>query len=379
MASSRPTSPFGQGPHALGTVAVILFFLACSKTSAPRAPSVRYPKIDVHTHVDQALGAQAVNLFRENGIDVAVNASGGMLGQGLEESRALAASTHGRLLYYCNLDFQNVDSPDWPARAIRMVDDCRRLGGNGLKIFKALGLGYETSDGQLLAVDDPRLDLLFERAGALNLPVLIHSGDPVAFFRPATRDNERFEELEAHPRWSFYGERSPGHVWPSWDEVFEQYERRVARHPHTTFIGAHFGNAAEYPQRVGRMFERYPNLVIDTAARIPEFGRHPASEMRAFFTRWQDRILFGSDTGISDDGLSLGSHGRDRDTLARVPVFFAASWRYFESDARRMATPTPIQGRWTIDGIQLPDNVLRKLYAGNAMRVLHIRLPANPR
>ncbi len=375
----RLASPNGQGLGLLTAAATVLFSIACSRTSAPAAPALPYPKIDVHTHVSASHAAQAVNLFRENGIDVAVNASGGLLGQGLATSRDLAASTGGRLLYYCNVDFAEADAADWPQRAIQMVDDCKRLGARGVKIFKALGLGYRTSDGNLLAVDDPRLDILFERAGALGLPVLIHSGDPVAFFTPPTRENERFEELQAQPGWSFFGESAPGRPWPSWDELFAQYERRVARHPHTTFIGAHFGNAAEYPQRVAQMFARYPNLVIDTAARVPEFGRHPASEMRAFFIRWQDRILFGSDTGIDEEGLSLGSHGRERDRAERLPAFFAAHWRYFETDTRRMATPTPIQGRWTIDGIHLPAAVLRKIYAQNAMRILHIQLPAtNP-
>lgn len=362
------------GKAALALAATALFLACSSSSERPREP-IHYARIDVHTHISEGVAAQAVNLFRENGIEVAVNASGGMVGAGLESSRALATATNGRLLYYCNVDFQGVDEPDWHTRALQMVNDCKRLGARGVKIFKALGLGYTTSDGHLLAVDDPRLDVLFNRAAELDLPVLIHSGDPVAFFRPPTQDNERYEELQAHPRWSFYGERAPGVAWPSWEEVFEQYERRVARHPRTTFIGAHFGNAAEYPERVGQMFARYPNLVIDTAARVPEFGRHDARRMREFFIRWQDRILFGSDTGIDEDGLSLGSHGRERDRAAQAPAFFRAHWWYFESDRRRMATPTPIQGRWTIDGINLPESVLRKIYTTNAMRVLHVELP----
>lgn len=358
-----------------GTLAAMLFFIACSDTSTRPTAPVRYARIDVHTHVGPGSAAQAVNLFRENGIEVAVNASGGMAGAGLETSQSLASATGGRLLYYCNVDFQGVDAPDWLTRASQMLNDCKRLGARGVKIFKALGLGYITADGRLLAVDDARLDAFFNQAGALDLPVLIHSGDPVAFFRPPTRDNERYEELAAHPRWSFYGPREPGESWPSWEELFQQYERRVARHPRTTFIGAHFGNAAEYPERVGQMFARYPNLVIDTAARVPEFGRHDARRMREFFVRWQDRILFGSDTGIDEDGLSLGSHGRERDQVAQAPAFFRAHWSYFETSRRRMATPTPIQGSWTIDGINLPENVLRKIYTTNAMRVLHVTLP----
>src|SRR5690606_28563925 len=121
----------------------------------------------------------------------------------------------------------------------RTLEACRERGAVGLKIFKSLGLGTRLSDGSLLRVDDPRLDVVFEVAGALSLPVLIHTGDPQAFFRPATPDNERYAELSAHPSWAFYGPRPDGQGrWPSWQEVFEQYELRVARSPGTTFVGA---------------------------------------------------------------------------------------------------------------------------------------------
>ena len=301
-----------------------------------------------------------------------------MPGQGLELSSEVARQTHGRLLFWCNFDFRRVEDPEWVDYVSSTLTRCKELGGRGLKIFKALGLGIVLSDGHLLAIDDPRLDIVFEKAADLGLPVLIHSGDPQAFFRAPSADNERYAELRAHPDWSFYGNRAEergGGRWPSWAEVFAQFERRVARHPRTTFVGAHFGNAAEDPALVGRMLDRNPRYVIDTAARVPEFGRHPARQMRAFFERYADRILFGSDTGIGPDHVTLGSSGEEPDTRDRVPFFFDAHWRYFETNGRRMAHPTPIQGRWRIDGIGLPREVLERLYWRNAARVLGIELP----
>jgi len=255
--------------------------------AAPAAPTTPIPKIDVHVHVAPSLASQAAEIFRENGIVIALNASGGVPGSGLELSVRAMGETSGALVPYCNFAFGRVEDPDFASYVEETLTTCKREGAVGLKVFKALGLGITLSDGSLLAVDDPRLDVVFETAGRLGLPVLIHSGDPKAFFEPPTQDNERYDELRVHPHWSFYGARPNGAPWPSWETVFAQFVRRVARHPHTTFLGAHFGNDPEDPAEVGRLLDRYPNLVIDTAARVPEIGRKPAAQLRAFFVRYR--------------------------------------------------------------------------------------------
>jgi hypothetical protein len=347
------------------------------RATGPDAPRVGadIPKIDVHVHVAPRLAARAVELLGAQGIAVALNASGGAPGQGLELSEESAEHTGGRLLYYCNLSFAGVESPEWGTYVRETLEGCKQRGARGLKISKALGLGIRLSDGSLLAVDDARLDPVFETCADLSLPVLIHSGDPVAFFQPNGPENPRREELAAHPEWSFHGEYAPGRPWPSWEQIYTQFERRVLRHPRTKFLGAHFGNAPEDPRRVAALLERAPNFHIDTAARLPEIGRRPAAEMRAFFVKWQDRILFGSDTAITPDGLTLGSRGEDHDRPENLPAFFLTHWRYFETDEARLPSPTPIQGRAPIDGIGLPRTVLEKLYHANAERLFAITLP----
>ena len=178
-----------------------------------------------------------------------------------------------------------------------------------MKITKGLGLGYTDGKRQLLAVDDPGLDPVFEMAGKLGMPIAIHTGDPKAFWKPPTPDNERFDELRVHPGWSFFG--AP----VTWEGLYAQFERRVARHPKTTFIGVHFGNDPEDPG-ARRGDARPPQEpVIDTAARLPEIGRvdanHDAGRMRAFFEKYRTRILFGTDVGVgnADEDLMLGSTG----------------------------------------------------------------------
>ena len=396
LGSTRVNSDFGHlhymTPMArrnavlAGVIAVALAALAAlvwwpepaAAPSGEEAPTTQFaaiPKIDAHVHFGLEHADRMLEIMDAQGIAMALNASGGTPGSGLERSARIAEETDGRLRPYCNLAFSRVASPDWGSYVDDTLRDCARLGAVGLKIFKSLGLGITTPDGELLAVDDARLDPVFELAGELGLPVLIHSGDPQAFFRAPNPDNERYAELTAHPSWSFHGERPGGGAWPSWEEVFAQYERRVARHPGTTFVGAHFGNAPEEPARVGRMLDEHDNLVVETGARIPEIGRHPPAEMRRLFERHQDRILFGTDVQVIEAGLVLGSVGEDLDPPERVPEFYRAHWRYFETNRENMTHPTPIQGDWTIDGIGLSREVLEKLYWRNAVRVFGLPVP----
>lgn len=357
-------------------VAIAAFYFARRDVEQPATPRFAdIPKIDVHVHVSPSLMPSVSRLLARHGIRIALNASGGHPGDELAASVRAGQRLDGAVRSYCNIGWRYFQEPDFADYSRQVLDACKAQGAIGLKIFKGLGLGYVTSDGELLAVDDPRLDAAFERAGEIGLPVLIHTGDPKAFFQPPTPDNERFAELEAHPSWSFHGPRPDGGEWPSWEALLEQLDRRIGRHPNTTFVGAHFGNAPEEPARVGAMLERHPNYVVETGARIPEIGRHDPGEMRAFFVRWRERILFGTDFQAVPGGFVLGSAGTDIDGADRVPFFFRSHWRYFETADRDFAHPTPIQGDWTIDGLDLPEDVLHDVYHRNAERVFGLSIP----
>lgn len=339
-------------------------------TATPTPPDAgpRFHKVDVHVHVDPEAVPRLVRLMNAHGIDVAWNLSGGWPGFGLEQSLDAAKRTPGRVVVFATPPISAFARGDLSLDdLLHGLEAAHRLGAKGLKFFKSLGLGARAKDGTLLAVDDPRLDPLFEKAGELGLLVSIHTGDPKAFWQPTTPDNERFDELSVHPDWSYAGA-----AVPSWDALFAAYGRRVARHPRTTFIGVHFGNAPEDPAAVGAMLDALPNLFIDTAARVPEIGRQPPDALRAFFVKYQDRILFGTDLGVGLDesALMLGSTGATPPGPDDVARFFSATWRFFETRDTGFPHPTPIQGRWTIDGLGLPREVLEKLYAGNAKALL---------
>lgn len=333
---------------------------------APVDAGVRYRKVDVHVHVSPRAIPRLLRLMDERGLDVAVNLSGGWPGAGLEASLAAASKAGGRVIVFANPPLEMLAHGLEPAALATELEAAHRLGARGVKIFKALGLGYENQDGSLLAVDDPRLDPLFEKAGELGMPVSLHTGDPVAFWSAPDQKNERFDELNAHPGWSYFGKGAP-----SWEALFAAYERRVARHPGTKIIGVHFGNAPEFPERVGAMLDKYANLYVDTAARVPELGRK-AAVVRELILRHQDRVLFGSDLGVGEapDDLMLGSTGLLPPSREDAERFFSATWRFFETQDEGFAHPTPIQGRWTISGLGLPPEVLWKIYGENAKRLL---------
>lgn len=345
------------------------------------APAHRLPRIDVHTHVMPDGIERALALMNTWGVDGMVNLSGSYPGPPrhmLETQLAAARASGGRIAVFASVNFTKAvrTRPDYGSALAEELSVARDMGAIGLKIPKGLGLGYPAPDGKkVLAVDDPGLDPLFEEAGRLGMPIAIHTGDPKAFWKPADEKNERIDELRAHPEWSFYGEPVP-----SWEELNQQFERRVARHPGTIFIGVHFGNDPEDPDRVGQMLDKYPNLFIDTAARVPEIGRQDPVKMRAFFEKYQERILFGTDVavGATQDDMMYGSNGAQPPTLEDERRYFQSTWRYFETNDRQFESPTPIQGRWKIDGIGLPDAVLRKLYFENAARIVKWQPAAVP-
>ncbi len=329
------------------------------------------PKIDVHQHVGPHTLSDAMRLSERYGIRALVNLSGGSPGEGLEEQLGAAARYPGRALVFMNVDFQGCCGPRWAERETGRLARGKALGARGVKIYKDLGLGVRDG-GERLPVDSPKLDPLWHACAELSLPVAIHSGDPKAFFEPFGPENERFEELRESPGWSF-ADRSR---FPAWRTVFEEFVRLVERHPRVRFLGAHFGNDPEDPPAVAQLLERLPNLYVDTAARVPELGRR-SEAVRAAILAHPDRVLFGTDLqwieGPSTRAVVLGA-GPPAQTAGDVRRFFDATFRFFETHDRGIESPTPIQGRWTLDGIGLPPEVLEQVYHRNAERLLGVRL-----
>jgi predicted TIM-barrel fold metal-dependent hydrolase len=331
-----------------------------TKTTLVEKP--RSAVIDAHNHLGEAFGggwdkrplSELLDRLEEACVRHYVDLDGGwgedVLHQHLDLFKAKAPE---RFHIFGGVDWgrwQDLGDifPDWAANRLR---EQKRDGAEGLKVWKRFGLHVRDQHDKLVDVDDERLDPLWQAAGELGLPVVIHVADPVAFFDPIDETNERWEELGDHPDWAF---TSP--PFPPFMHIMDGLFRLVKRNPQTTFIGAHVGCYAENLRWVGEMLEACPNYFVDISARAGELGRQPYTA-RKFFLQYQDRVLFGSDMGPE-------------------PSEYRLYYRFLETDDEYFnynTTEVPAQGRWHVHGLLLPEDVLNKVYHGNAMRVFRLQ------
>ena len=322
--------------------------------------------IDMHSHLDYSASKRILTVLKNNGISAIVNMSGGNFDSDISENYVFQLDNPGVIYNFYTPNWRTINQPGFGEQEADLFEKAvKSLGYKGLKISKAPGLFLRDKKGKIIPVDDPRFDPLWKKAGELGVPVLIHTSDPEAFWLPPDEKNERWDELKVHPGWSFYGKDVPPR-----NELLKQRNNVIKKHSNTVFICTHFGNNAEHPDLVAKLLDEYPNMYIDVAARIPEFGRHPAPVMRKFFLKYQDRILFGTDIGIGKQFLMLGSGDGTVPPLSAADTYYKRTFQYFESDLKEMESPTPIQGRWKVHPIHLPVKVLKKLYYENAKQVI---------
>ncbi len=226
-------------------------------------------------------------------------------------------------------------------------------GAKGLKILKELGLHYRDGKGDLISCDDQRLAPVWEEAGKLKIPVLIHQADPAGFFEPVTAENEHYESLKKYPSWSFADPKYPRKI-----ELINRRDNLIRQHPDTTFILPHFANYAENIAYVSELLDKYRNIYIDFSARIDELGRQPYST-REFFIRHQDRIVFGTDMPANIDSSV---------------EMYRTYYRFLETFDESFYSPdydgTFERARWPICGIGLPKEVLKKIYFENILKII---------
>ena len=309
----------------------------------------KFPVIDIHNHLrDHDKVEYYLDQMDEAGVWKCVSLEGHSRDDIYREHlQVLHSVSKERLIVFFHPDFSKIDEPDFGVKEAQRLEEAVKEGVRGLKIFKSLGLTIKDESGRIVPVDDPRIDPVWAKCAELGIPVMIHSTDPKAFHAgPIDRYNERYDELYAHPNWSFYGDE-----YPQKDEVLEQRNRVFEKHPNTIFIGAHVGNLPEELDRVSMWLDKYQNFYVDINARISELGRQPYTARR-FMIKYQDRILFGTDT-------------------PPIAEAYRVYYRFLETDDEYF-DPTPAhkqQGRWMIYGLYLPDEVLEKIYNLNALKI----------
>jgi predicted TIM-barrel fold metal-dependent hydrolase len=346
-----------------------------------RIERAKFPVIDFHTHISvstrsengvellpdrQYLGTaqELLAVMDRKNIRAMVNLTGGYE-RGLADAIAKYDRQYsGRFYTFTEPSYSHFKEPNYPKQQAQAIEQAHRDGARGLKILKTLGLYLRENivSGTLVKIDDPRFDPMWDACGQLNLPVAIHISDPVAFFTPTDRFNERYEELNNHPDWSFYGGDFPSNA-----ELIAARNRVMARHPKTQFVTLHVGNFSENLQNVGENLDRFPNMSVDIAARIGELGRQPVAA-RKFFDKYQDRILFATDAT---------PHGDEFPQQVFNDQLYEIYYRFLETEDEYFdyaPAKIPPQGRWRIYGINLPESILRKVYSGNAAQLLRVSI-----
>ncbi len=305
----------------------------------------KFPFVDAHAHLRADTEEEIEQLLQQmDAMNMAaiVNLSGG---SGEELKRNVEASRQhadGRILHFANVDFSNVDDPDFGEKAAAQLEADVRNGASGLKIYKSLGMHITYEDGSRLKTDDPHLAPIWEKAGELGIPVLIHTGDPAPFWEPQDRFNERWFELKERPR-----RKRPAE--PSWETIMGEHWNLIRRHANTTFISAHLSWLGNDLGRLGDLLDEMPNMYTELGAVIGEIGRQPRTG-RQFFIDYQDRILMGKDSFAPEE----------------YHVYF----RIFETADEYFPYYRLRHAFWRMYGMDLPDEVLRKIYYQNALEII---------
>ena len=261
-----------------------------------------------------------------------------------ESVKNIEENQPGRVGLFVNVDFDKADNKKQVETQVNVIRDAVAKGAIGLKVYKGLGLTNKDSKGNRVKVDDERLGPIWEVCGELGIPVLIHSADPFQFWLPKDDQNERWFELKEKPG-RYYGDSD---FIPPFQEIIDEQHTVFKRHKNTTFINAHLGWMGNDLKKLGQHLDAFPNVMTEFGAVIAELGRQPKTA-RQFFIDYQDRILFGKDSYNKEE--------------------FYTYFRVLESDDEYFDYFRKRHAFWKMYGLNLPDEVLKKIYYENALRL----------
>ncbi len=317
----------------------------------------RFPFVDVHNHqwnLEKDDIKRLVGQMDSLNMAVMVNLSGrgfnrfagdigdqDYLNDMLSKMKDVAPN---RFIVFTNVSFKEIGKKGWTENAVKQLEEDVKNGANGLKIYKSLGLRNTDTDGNRVAVDDPRIDPIWAKCGELGIPVLIHSADPASFWNPMDENNERWLELKLRP-----GRKRSATDPVPFEQIMAEQHNVFKKHPNTTFINAHFGWMANDLAKLDKFLAEYPNVYVEIGAIIAELGRQPKMA-NWFFEKNQDRVLFGKDA-------------------YRVNEYYTY-FRVLESGDEYFPYYKKYHAFWSMYGLELPDDILKKLYYKNALKVI---------
>ncbi len=307
----------------------------------------KFPFIDIHGHQyrmpEQDLTPVVAAMDTLN-MGIMVNLSGRSGEELIKSVKNIKDHYPNRFVVFANIDFEGVGTENWTEKTVLQFEEDVKNGARGLKIYKSLGMRYKDSDGNRLSINDKRLDPIWAKCGELGVPVLIHAADPKSFWDDFNGDNERWLELKTHPR----RKRSDSDP-ASWEQIIGEQHDMFKKHPKTTFINAHMGWYANNLGKLSELMEEIPNMNVEIGAIIAELGRQPRFAKK-FFEKYQDRILFGKDSWKPEE----------------FPTYF----RILETDDEYFPYHKKYHAFWAMYGLDLSDQVLKKVYYKNALRIV---------
>lgn len=307
----------------------------------------KFKFIDVHSHQFRMANQDLSELIKDMdqlNEGIMVNLSGGSGEDLVAKLKNVNKHYPNRFAIFANVDFSGVGNPNWGKHAAAQLEEDVKNGAKGLKVYKSLGLRNNDVNGNRIPVDDPRLDPIWAKCAELGIPVLIHSADPKSFWDPMDSSNERWLELKTHPR----RKRSATDPAP-WQQIIDEQHRMFKKHPKTKFINAHMGWYGNDLDRLGELMDEIPNMNVGIAAVIAELGRQP-KRAKEFFIKYQDRIVFGKDSWKPEE----------------FPTYF----RVLETADEYFPYYKKYHAFWAMYGLDLPDEVLKKVYYKNALNLI---------
>jgi len=310
----------------------------------------KFPFIDVHNHQFRmptlSLDTLTMDMDKLN-MAVMVNLSGRGRGDDAHLINSLSnvnKNQPNRFIVFTNIRLSDFQNPEWTINTVKQIEEDVARGASGLKIYKSQGMFNSDSSGNRIKINDPKLDPVWAKCGELGIPVLIHTADPKPFWDEHDEKNERWLELKLRSR------RKRGDDDPApWETLIAEQHDIFRKHPETTFINAHMGWFANNLVKLGELLDLYPNMYVEIGAVIAELGRQPRAANR-FFEKYQDRIMFGKDSWNPEE--------------------YHTYFRVLETDDEYFPYYKKYHAFWKMYGLALPDDILKKLYYKNALRVI---------
>jgi hypothetical protein len=265
-------------------------------------------------------------------------------------ARQVLHSSGGRAAWCSTFDPQDFEKPGFADRSNKILNETFAEGAVAVKIWKAIGMDLKKSDGSYLMADDPVFNSIYADIAAHNRTLVAHLAEPTSCWQPPNPESPDYGYYNQHPEWFMF--RHPER--PSKETILAARDRLLANNPKLRVVGCHLGSMEVDVDEIARHFDRYPNFAVDTAARAQYLMMQPPEKVRAFLTKYQDRVIYGTDNGL-EPGADPAR------TLPQWNERYLREWRYFSTSEW-----IEYKGH-KYRGLELPQPILRKLYHDNAV------------